>query len=172
MIKQILSASKTIIVWWSGNVATISPPLIRISWNYFDYQFEPEENGSKIPFKTAHKQSKGWPENRSPLICYNMPNMLKISNYWWWNLVKTLKFFTICEKLKPDIFQQFLAINCISIVQKPLYSPKLAPCDFFPFPKVKLVSRVILLICERDQTQYNGAAIGFQNNASLRCFQK
>jgi len=34
--------------------------------------------------------------------------------------------------------QQFLAANKIPVIPHPLYSPDLAPCDFFLFPKMKL----------------------------------
>jgi hypothetical protein len=33
---------------------------------------------------------------------------------------------------------QFLAKNKIAVIPHPLYSPDLAPCDFFLFPKLKL----------------------------------
>ena len=33
---------------------------------------------------------------------------------------------------------QFLAKNKIAVIPHPLYSPDLAPCDFFLFPKMKL----------------------------------
>jgi len=34
--------------------------------------------------------------------------------------------------------QQFLAANKIPLIPHPPYSPDLAPCDFFLFPKMKL----------------------------------
>jgi hypothetical protein len=34
--------------------------------------------------------------------------------------------------------QQFLAKNKIAVILHPLYSPDLAPCDFFLFSKLKL----------------------------------
>jgi hypothetical protein len=33
--------------------------------------------------------------------------------------------------------KQFLAVKCIPVLQHPLYSPDLAPCDFYLSPKVK-----------------------------------
>ena len=35
--------------------------------------------------------------------------------------------------------REFLAENNIAVLKKPLYSPDLAPCDFFVFPKLKKV---------------------------------
>jgi hypothetical protein len=34
--------------------------------------------------------------------------------------------------------QQFLAKYDITVVSQPSYSPDLAPCDFFLFPKIKM----------------------------------
>jgi transposase len=36
------------------------------------------------------------------------------------------------------VVQQFLAKHGIPVVSQPLYSPDLAPCDFFLFPKIKM----------------------------------
>ncbi|PNF22065.1 hypothetical protein B7P43_G09729 [Cryptotermes secundus] len=36
------------------------------------------------------------------------------------------------------IVQEFLAKNKMAVVPHPPYSPDLAPCDFFPFPKMKI----------------------------------
>jgi hypothetical protein len=33
--------------------------------------------------------------------------------------------------------KQFLANKCISVLQHPIYSPDLASCDFYLFPRVK-----------------------------------
>ena len=35
--------------------------------------------------------------------------------------------------------REFLAKNNISVLEQPPYSPDLAPCDFFLFPKLKEV---------------------------------
>jgi hypothetical protein len=37
--------------------------------------------------------------------------------------------------------REFLARNSITVLEHLLYSPDLAPCDFFLFPKCKLVLR-------------------------------
>jgi transposase len=34
--------------------------------------------------------------------------------------------------------QEFFAKNKMAVVPRPLYSPDLAPCDFFLFPKMKI----------------------------------
>ena len=39
------------------------------------------------------------------------------------------------------IVHEFLARNSITVLEHPPYSPDLAPCDFFLFPKCKLVLR-------------------------------
>jgi len=39
------------------------------------------------------------------------------------------------------IVREFLARNSITVLEHPPYSPDLAPCDFFFFPKCKLVLR-------------------------------
>ena len=39
------------------------------------------------------------------------------------------------------IVHEFLACNSITVLEHPPYSPDLAPCDFFLFPKCKLVLR-------------------------------
>jgi hypothetical protein len=38
--------------------------------------------------------------------------------------------------------KQFLADKCILVLQHPFYSPDLAPCDFYLFPKVKSALKV------------------------------
>jgi len=38
----------------------------------------------------------------------------------------------------PSYTQQFLAKNKIAVIPHTPYSPDLAPCDFFLFPKMKL----------------------------------
>lgn len=42
---------------------------------------------------------------------------------------------------RSQLVQQFLAKHQIAQVQQPPYSPDLAPCDFFLFPKVKKVMK-------------------------------
>jgi hypothetical protein len=37
-----------------------------------------------------------------------------------------------------SVFTQFLAKNKTTVIPHPPYSPDLAPCDFFLFPKMKL----------------------------------
>jgi len=44
---------------------------------------------------------------------------------------------------------QFLAKNKITVIPHPPYSPDLAPCDFFIFPKLKLK----LKGCQFDTTE-------------------
>jgi len=39
------------------------------------------------------------------------------------------------------IVHEFLARNSITMLKRPPYSPDLAPCDFFLFPRCKLVLR-------------------------------
>jgi hypothetical protein len=42
-----------------------------------------------------------------------------------------------CTSSQHPYLKQFLANKCIPVLQHPLYSPDLAPCDFHLFPKVK-----------------------------------
>ena len=44
-------------------------------------------------------------------------------------------------RFKGLIAREFLARNSITVLEHPPYSPDLAPCDFFLFPKCKLVLR-------------------------------
>ncbi len=39
------------------------------------------------------------------------------------------------------IIREYLAKNFITLLEHPLYSPDLAPCDFFLFPKMKNVMK-------------------------------
>jgi hypothetical protein len=40
--------------------------------------------------------------------------------------------------LSHVLTQQYLARYIMAVIPNPMYSPDLAPCDFFPFPKIKL----------------------------------
>ncbi|EFN73943.1 hypothetical protein EAG_11882, partial [Camponotus floridanus] len=42
---------------------------------------------------------------------------------------------------RATIVTDFLAKNSINVFEQPPYSPDLAPCDFFFFPKLKLPLR-------------------------------
>jgi hypothetical protein len=42
---------------------------------------------------------------------------------------------------KALALKQFLADNCIPVLQYPLYSLNLDPCDFYLFPKLKNASK-------------------------------
>jgi transposase len=39
------------------------------------------------------------------------------------------------------LIHQFLAEQKMAVIPHPPYSPDMAPCDFFPFPKMKLKRR-------------------------------
>jgi hypothetical protein len=68
-----------------------------------------------------------------------------------WVLTKELGMHCVAAKFVPRILtadqkqqliniltQQFLAIDKMAVIPHPPYSPNLAPCDFFQFPKMKL----------------------------------
>ena len=42
------------------------------------------------------------------------------------------------DRKQQRVAQQFVAKNKIAVIPHPLYSPDLAPCDFFLFSKMKL----------------------------------
>ena len=42
------------------------------------------------------------------------------------------------DQKQQRVAHQFLAINKIAVIPRQPYSPDLAPCDFFLFPKLKL----------------------------------
>jgi hypothetical protein len=49
--------------------------------------------------------------------------------------------FTNAPSHTSVLTQQFLVKNKMAVISHPLYSPDLAPCDFFLFPKMKLKLR-------------------------------
>ncbi|KAL4088708.1 hypothetical protein QTP88_023792 [Uroleucon formosanum] len=71
------------------------------------------------------------------------------------------------------VVQQFLAKHGIPVVSQPPYSPDLAPCDFFLFPKIKMALKGK---CFQDVDEIKQNATeqlrGVSKNDFHRCFQK
>ena len=57
---------------------------------------------------------------------------------------------------------EFLVKNNITVIPHPPYSPDLAPCDFFPFPKLKLRMKGRRFDTIKDS---RGIAVGIWNNS-------
>lgn len=71
------------------------------------------------------------------------------------------------------VVQQFLAKHGIPVVSQPPYSPDLAPCDFFLFPKIKMALKG-KRFQDVDEIKQNATEQlrGVSKNDFHRCFQK
>ncbi|KAL4149391.1 hypothetical protein QTP88_003351 [Uroleucon formosanum] len=71
------------------------------------------------------------------------------------------------------VVQQFLAKHGIPVVSQPPYSPDLAPCDFFLFPKIKMALKG-KRFQNVDEIKQNATEQlrGVSKNDFHRCFQK
>ena len=65
--------------------------------------------------------------------------------------------------------QQFLAKNNMTVINQPPYSPDLAPCDFFLFPRMK---RQMKGKSFADISEVKMKTLEFLNNSSTEEFQK
>jgi transposase len=69
--------------------------------------------------------------------------------------------------------QLFLATNNLAVVPQPPYSPHLAPCNFFLFPKIKMtLKRRRFDDVEEIQRESQAALDAIQNEDFKKCFQK
>ena len=82
---------------------------------------------------------------------------------------RSLKFvpWLLTEEQKQ---QQFLAAKNMAVVSHPPYSPDLAPCDFFRFPRMKLhhfqnVPEIQQQSDSYNQKVYTSSAISSGRNA-------
>ncbi|VVC38688.1 Transposase, type 1 [Cinara cedri] len=71
------------------------------------------------------------------------------------------------------VVQQFLAKHDIPVVSQPPYSPDLAPCDYFLFPKIKIALKG-KRFQDVDEIKQNATEQlrGVSKNDFQRCFQK
>ena len=52
-------------------------------------------------------------------------------------MVRSPPFNDNASSYKCEVFKSFLASEKVKVLNHPLYSPDLSPCDFFLFPRLK-----------------------------------
>jgi len=71
------------------------------------------------------------------------------------------------------LVQQFLVKHCTAQLQRPPYSPDLAPCDFFLFPRLKKVLKGYRFEATEDIKQNSTKTLlGIPKEEFAKCFQQ